>query len=195
MAALDLRSHEGYRFARDTCIALAIYLASLAFPIPVVGILAFIHSLETLVRCIMSPASALGGDWLLGLSWLANPSAWAGMVFLLLRKTRHAAVCGTCALLLACCALRPHMFCQYIWLASIAYVVYSALCVTHQPEAASGQILARLRRPKLRPILYPAVALPLLFGLLVWLLGERGLIKTTPLISAFERANESLIAR
>ena len=50
-------------------------------------------------------------------------------------RTRWAAWAGELSLLLAACAVRPLMVCQYVWLASMVYVVYAALCV---PENVSG---------------------------------------------------------
>ena len=130
----------------------------------------------------MSPASALAGDWLVGLSWLANPAAWAGMVFLLVGRARRTALSGEVALLLAACALRPFMFCQYVWLASMVYLVFAALRAPDDVSGADNAILAEPPLPKLRPIFYPAVALPVLFGLLLLLSVQRGLIKSTPLL-------------
>jgi len=186
MAAVSVGRNERYQWAGDAFCALAIYIASLAFPIPVPGLVAFGHALATLVRCILSPASTLAADWLLGLSWLANPAAWAGMVFLLTGRARRAALSGELALLLATCALNPYLLCQYIWLASIFYVVYAALRVPGQASAANNRILARLRLPKLHPIIYPALGLPLLAGILLLLLSQRGFIKSTPLLPEFD---------
>jgi hypothetical protein len=140
MAAVIPRGKERHWWPGHAYSALAIYILSLLFPnpsrpIPLLGLLAFVHALETLVRSIISPASALAGDWLLGLSWLANPAAWAAMVFLHVGRTRLAILSGALALLLAFCALRPHMFCQYVWLASMVYVVCAALRV---PDNMSG---------------------------------------------------------
>jgi hypothetical protein len=189
MGMFSLGSDERYRLARDATCALAIYIVSLAFSSPpLMGLLAFGLALETLVRCISSPDSALAGDWLLGLSWLANPAAWAGMVFLLVGRARRAALSGVVALLLAACAFRLSLsfLCQYIWLASMAYVVYAALRVPNDSLAANNRVLARPRLPKLRPIFYPAIALPVVFGLLVILLTQRGLIRITPPIAEFD---------
>jgi hypothetical protein len=186
MGVVSLESNERYRLARDAACALAIYIVSLAFSIPpLMGLLAFGSALETLVSCIASPASALAGDWLLGLSWLANPAAWAGMVFLRVGGARRAALSGVVALVLGACAIRLSLFlfCQYIWLASMAYVVYAALRVPSDSLAANNRVLARPRLPKLRPIFYPAIALPVVFGLLILLLTQRGLIRTTPPIA------------
>jgi hypothetical protein len=176
------------RFAGHTCCALGIYSLSLALPyvthdlrlIPVFGLLAFGHALETLVGCIASPTNALLGDWLLGLCWLANPAAWVGMVFLLTDRTRWAALAGQLSLLLAACAFRPDMLCQYVWLASFVYVLYAALCVPDDLSASNAN-QARPPLPKLRRSFCVAVALPVLFGLLLFLLDQRGHIKTTPL--------------
>jgi hypothetical protein len=182
MAAVILRGSKRYPWAGHACCALAIYIASLVCPIPVLGLWAFIEALEVLVRCIMSPASALAGDWLLGLSWLANPAAWAGMLFLLLGSTRRAALSGELALLLAACALRPSTFCQYVWLASMVYVVYAALCAPDGVPADDEAMLVKSPLPTPRRILYAAVALPVLFGLLLLLLDHLGQIKSTPLL-------------
>ncbi len=178
MSALNLRRNERYRRVGDALCAFATYIASLAFPIPFLGFGAFAYALETLVRSIRSPASAFAGDWLVGLSWLANPAVWAAMVFLLVGKARLAAWSGVAALSLAACALRPVMLCQYIWLASMAYVVYAALRIPDEASAANNRIRAALRLPKIRPVFYPAVALPMVFGLLLLLLSARGLIKS-----------------
>ena len=190
MAALILRRKERYWWAGHACCALWMYIVSLVFPdlhldgrhLPVLGLLAFGEALKTLVRCIMSPASALAGDWLVGLAWLANPAAWAGMVFLLVGRARRAALSGEVALLLAACACVPFMFCQYIWVASMVYLVYAALRAPDDASGADNAILAEPPLPKLRPIFYPAVALPVLFGLLLLLSVQQGLIKSTPLL-------------
>ena len=116
------------------------------------------------------------GDWLLGLSWLANPAIWAGMVFLLMGRARWAAWSGRLSLLLAACALRPNMVCQYIWVASMVYVVYVALCVPDDMPTSNPNP-ARPPLPKLRRSFYPAVAIPVLFGLLLLLLDQRDYIK------------------
>ncbi len=187
MAAAILRSEERYRWAGHAFSALATYIVSLAFPIPVLGILAFGQALETLVHCIISPTCAFAGDWLLGLSWLANPAAWAGMVFLLVGRARRAALSGELALLLGACALRPGMFCQYVWLASMVYVVFVALCVPGDVSAADKGMLSKLSLPRVRPIFYPAVALPLVFGVLLLLLGQRGYIHDTPFLPESDR--------
>jgi hypothetical protein len=178
VAAINLRSNESYRLARDAVWAIAMYIASLTLPIPLVGLVAFGAALGMLGDCISSPATTFAGDWLLGLSWLANPAAWAGMVFLLVGRARRAALCGEVALLLAVCALRLHFLNQYIWLASMVYVVYAALRVPDQALAASSRILARIRLLKPHRIFYPAVALPAVFGLVLLFLVERGFIRS-----------------
>jgi hypothetical protein len=186
MAVLNLTSEEGYRQARDAVTALAIYITSLAFPIPVLGLVAFGFALETLARCLSSPAGAFAGDWLLGLSWLANPAAWAGIVFLMLGRPRRAALFGELALLLAACALCPRMPCQYIWLAAMVYVLYAALRVPDRASSRNSRTFSRLRLPKLSAIFYPAIALPAVLGLVLLILGERGFIKSAPLLPEFD---------
>jgi hypothetical protein len=178
------KSDERYRLACDAACAIAIYIVSFAFSFPpLMGLLAFGFALERLVRCVSSPASALAGDWLLGLSWLANPAAWTGMVCLLAGRAKRAALSGVVALLLAACVFRlsPFFLFQYIWLGSMAYIVYAALRVPNESVAANNQDLARPRLPKLRPIFYPAIAIPIVFGLLVLLLTHWGLIRSAPL--------------
>jgi hypothetical protein len=170
MAAGIVRSEERYWWPGHVYGAVMIYILSLVLwsGIPFAGLLAFVIALEMIVRCIMSPATALAGDWLIGLSWLANPAAWAGMVFLQTGERRRAAFCGEIALLLAACAQRPIMFCQYVWLASMVYVLFVGLCVPGDNATPAKRLV-----PKLRPIFYPAIALPVLFGLLLVLVGQR----------------------
>lgn len=187
MAAVILRGKDWYWRAEHACWAAAIYFLSLGLPalgpnseiLPAGGLLASVCALGMLVHCIKSPTSALAGDWLLGLAWLANPAAWAGVIFLMAGRMRRTALAGELALMLAAGALRPHFSCQYIWLASMVYVMYAALCVPGDVSAANNRMFARLRLPKVRPIFYAAVALPVLFGLLLLLLGRWGLIKST----------------
>jgi hypothetical protein len=183
MARASAERGDRYQRLGDAFCAIALYVASLAIPVPLPGLLAFEHALQTLVGCISSPSNALAGDWLLGLSWLANPALWLGMVFLLTGRPWRAALFGELALLLANCALAPYMFCQYVWLASMVYVVYAALRIPSGASAADNPILAGLPFPKLRPIFYPALALPLLVGLLLVLLSQKGFIRSTPLIA------------
>ena len=71
------------------------------------------------------------------------------------------------------------MVCQYLWLASMVYVVYAALCVPNGLPASNANP-DRPPLPKLRGTFCVAVALPVLFGLLILLLDQRGLIKSTP---------------
>jgi hypothetical protein len=113
------------------------------------------------------------------------------MTFLLVGKPQRAALSGELALLLAACALRPDILCQYIWLASMVYVLYAALRAPDNVSAADNAKLAKPPLPKLRPIFYPAVTLPVLFGLLLLVLGQRGHIKSTPLLPEFD-PNESV---
>ena len=151
--------------------------------------MAFVNALETLVHCIMSPTRSYRGR-LVGLSWLANPTIWAGIVLLMVGRKRDAALFGE----LRCCslpALRPNMPCQYLWLASMVYVVYAALRVSDDVSAADSAILAEPSRPGLRPIFYPAVALPFLLGLMILLLDQRGYIRSTPLFPELD-ANDTV---
>ena len=135
--------------------------ADIQFPI---GLLAFGDALDALVHCITSPAGALAGDWLLGLSWLANPAAWAGMVFCWWAE-RGAALSGELALLLA--ALR--FFARLCFASTSGWRAWSMSCTRHlrsQRRVGRRQCgcMARPPLPKRTPDLLPAVALPVVFG-------------------------------
>ncbi len=81
---------EGLRFpfisqplrdrGRAACASLLIYAISF---LPY-GYVAFLAGLDGLCECVRNPTDKTVGYWLLGLSWLANPAAWAGVVFLLI---------------------------------------------------------------------------------------------------------------
>ncbi len=87
--SLDAR-WRGFDDAAYVWIALGIYVGSLVL----LGFMAFGIALETLVGCLMGPGSKAAGDWLLGLSWLANPLVWVGMILLGIGMRWRAALGG-----------------------------------------------------------------------------------------------------
>jgi hypothetical protein len=131
--------------------------------------MAFVLALGELVGCLRHPASGAIGSWVFGLSWLANPAAWAGMFFLFRGSRRRAAVAGEVALLLAACdvAIGFRLPCYALWVAGMALVVYAALePVASTPTTADAKP-ARWVIGKPSPNLCMALGLPLLLGIVL----------------------------
>ncbi len=62
----------------------------------------------------------------------------------------------------------------------MVYIVFFGICGPGDVSATDRATQARPPLPKVRLIFFPAVALPLLFGVLILQLGQRGYIKETP---------------
>ncbi|WP_406694884.1 hypothetical protein V5E97_27960 [Singulisphaera sp. Ch08] len=158
-------------------VALGIYLVSL---IVSPGYMAFLFAFEALTRCFSGSAHVERGSWLLGLSWLANPAAWVGILLLGMGAWRLATVAGELAILLALCAVSVGGFIPsyYLWVASMAVVVYGAfrglrsVAITVDSAEPGFSTLAVANRRK--PIVALVLGLPLVFGGLLMVSAFRG---------------------
>lgn len=159
-------SERGWDGKKSFRIALGIYALSLIIPS---GFVAFAICFAAFWQYLTQTFEDESRPWLLALSWLANPALWAGMTFLRLGAKGKAAIAAELALLLALCIARGGctMPAYYIWLMSMAYVLYAAL---EPPAASDGQASSAKAEPTrflANPNLlrYITFGIPLIFGI------------------------------
>jgi hypothetical protein len=173
-----------------TVVWMAVIAYGASFVIPF-GLPAFCLALECLTRCVMDPTSLYVLDWLLALSWIANPGVWAGFFFLFRRAYGRAAVVGEVAVVLAVCAAGNGwlMPAYHLWLTSMLLVVYAALRLPRWNEASSESPrvdTARRMSATPRLIFYPAIGLPLVLGTVLVLLAHWGVYGPSDDFPGFE---------
>ncbi len=172
-------------------VALGAYVVSFFMPPIPVGLMGFISALGALYHCVTKPTNISAGEWLFGLSWLANPSVWAAMVLLAIGRRRRAALAAFIALLLAAClvSLGLHLPPYYVWIGSMVVVVFASLRVPRsvkhieddlQIEPIAGS-LARSRW-----LLGLALGAPVLLGAVLFALSLREAYSLKPALDAWD---------
>jgi hypothetical protein len=176
------------------CVALGVYVgAFLIWPFGF-GLMGFCMAFGALVRCITNPSMNSAGEWLFGLSWLANPVVWAGMILLGMGRRRWAAAAGFFALLLAEFAVSGGLVAPpyHLWIISMVVVVFASLRVRRSAKSIEGDLQiepATRRSSRSTSLLCLALGAPLFLGVALIALRMRDAYSLTPALDALENAD------
>jgi hypothetical protein len=181
MTTISLVTHRrepkdrGYAWA-----AFGVYIAALVVPFGAHG---FYMGWAALRECATDSGGRRVGYFLLGLSWLANPVVWAGIILLGIGLRWWAAVAGVIALLFAVCAVGEGLISPgyYLWLVCMSLVVYPALrapTLAARTHDAADAGPAKQEYSTRRKLLCLALVVPPVIGIVLVTLKARGAYTT-----------------